>query len=159
MADHSDFDNVLTRAYKRMHRYTCAESSLQALMELWGLPAESSWATAGYMGAIMSGKTTCGLLIGSSIAISLKCRGDCGSVPEEHERERGRAIEAVSELYSDFLTTFGSAECKDLSKTDFSVSDELAQYIAEKKWKSTCDLFLDHVIRKCVEMEERGALR
>ena len=44
------FDEVLTKAYRRMHRYTCAEASLQALLTLWDLPRESnSWATAGYI--------------------------------------------------------------------------------------------------------------
>jgi len=47
-------DEILTRAYKRMHRYTCAEASLQALLNLWDLAKEGhSWATAGYQGAIL----------------------------------------------------------------------------------------------------------
>ena len=68
MKEQGHVDTVLTEAYRRMHRYTCAEASLQALLTLWDLPKEDySWATAGYLGAILSGHTTCGVLIGSSI--------------------------------------------------------------------------------------------
>jgi len=49
MKEQDVVDEVLTQAYKRMHRYTCAEASLQALLTLWDLPKEGySWATAGY---------------------------------------------------------------------------------------------------------------
>ena len=38
----NNFDDILTRAYKRMHRYTCGEASLQALLELWDLPVNTN---------------------------------------------------------------------------------------------------------------------
>ena len=54
MKEQDVLDEILTRAYKRMHRYTCAEASLQALLNLWDLAKEGhSWATAGYQGAIL----------------------------------------------------------------------------------------------------------
>jgi hypothetical protein len=158
MAD-NEFDQILTQAYKRMHRYTCAEASLQALLKLWDMQnQELSWATAGYLGAIMSGETTCGLLIGSSVAIGLKCGLGKDSIPEDYPEERGTAIEIVSELYKDFKEKFGSTSCKTLSGVDFSDGDQLADYIMEKKWKSTCDLFLDFTIRKLYKMSEDGKL-
>ncbi|UCH32198.1 MAG: C-GCAxxG-C-C family protein, partial [Candidatus Bathyarchaeota archaeon] len=98
MKERHVLDEILTHAYKRMHRYTCAEASLQALLTLWDLPKEGySWATAGYMGAILSGQTACGLLIGSSIAIGLRCGQGKKGIPEEHESERGKAIMAVND--------------------------------------------------------------
>jgi hypothetical protein len=155
----SEFNQILTQAYKHMHTYTCAEASLQALLKLWGITnPELSWATAGYLGAIMSGETTCGLLIGSSVAIGLKCGLGNDSTPEDHPEARGTAIEIVSELYSDFKEKFGSTSCKTLSGVDFSDGDQLAEYIMEKKWKSTCDLFLDFSIRKLYKMSEDGKL-
>lgn len=153
------FDEILTEAYKRMHRYTCAEASLQALLKLWNIQnPEFSWATAGYLGAIMSGETTCGLLIGSSVAIGLKCGQGKDSIPEDCPSERGTAIEIVSELYNDFKEKFGSTSCKTLSTVDFSDGDQLGEYIAEKKWKSTCDLFLDFTLRKLHKIGETGEL-
>ena len=154
-----DFEEILTQAYKRMHRYTCAEASLQALLKLWDIQnPELSWATAGYLGAILSGETTCGLLIGSSVAIGLKCGLGKDSVPEDYPEERGNAIEIVSELYKDFKEKFGSTSCKTLSTVDFSDGDQLGEYIVEKKWKSTCDLFLDYTIKKLYSMSENGKL-
>jgi hypothetical protein len=154
-----DFEQILTQAYKRMHRYTCAEASLQALLKLWDIHnPEVSWATAGYLGAILSGETTCGLLIGSSIAIGLKYGLGKDSVPEDYPEERGNAIEIVSELYKDFKEKFGSTSCKTLSTVDFSDGDQLGEYIMEKKWKSTCDLFLDFTIRKLYAMSQNDKL-
>lgn len=157
MEDQELFNNVLTQAYKRMHRYTCAEASLQALLTLWNLPLEEySWATGGYLGAILSGKTTCGLLIGSSIALSFRYGRGTNDIPEKCEDERNKAIQAVGELYSDFLEEFGSTECKELSNVDFSKGEEIGRYISTKGWKQTCDIFLEFVLRKCVSMADEG---
>ena len=148
-------DQILTRAYRRMHRYTCAEASLQALLELWKLPqSEFSWATGGYLGAITSGDTTCGLLIGSSIALGLYCGKEKEGIPELHEDERNQAIQFVHELYSSFIEKFGSTQCKLISNVDFSKGEEISEYIIHKKWKKTCDIFLDYVIHKCSDMIE-----
>jgi len=160
MKEQHVLDEVLTQAYKRMHRYTCAEASLQALLTLWDLPKEGhSWATAGYGGAILSGQTTCGLLIGSSIAISLRCGQGKKEIPEEHESERGKAILLINDLYNDFLKEFGSTECKTLNEgTDFSNPDEAADWVINKKYKQTCDVFLKFVFEKCVKMAEEGRI-
>ncbi|MFX1515058.1 MAG: C-GCAxxG-C-C family (seleno)protein [Promethearchaeota archaeon] len=157
MTQNNTFDEILTQAYRRMHRYTCAEASLQALLSLWNLPLEEhSWATGGYLGAIMSGKTTCGLLIGSSVALGLRCGLGKKGIPEDYEDERNKSIQAVGELYNGFLEEFSSTECKVLSRTDFSKGEELGQYIATKGWKQTCDIFLKYVLRKCKTMADEG---
>jgi hypothetical protein len=157
MTNQENFDEILTQAYKRMHRYTCAEASLQALLSLWDLPVdEFSWATAGYSGAILSGDTACGLLIGSSIAMNIRCGQGKESIPENHEEERQKAIQAVGELYTEFIEKFGSTQCKTLTQVDFSKGEELTDYIVHKKWKQTCDLFLNFTFRKCAAMAEEG---
>jgi hypothetical protein len=132
---------------------------LQGLQAIWNLPPQGySWATAGYMGAILSGQTTCGLLIGSSIAIGLRCGQGKEGIPEEHEQERNKAIHAVRELYSNFLNKFGSTDCKTLCKCDWSNPEELNQYIQNKGWKNTCDIFLKFVVNKCTELAEKEKL-
>ncbi|MHA2304555.1 MAG: C-GCAxxG-C-C family (seleno)protein [Candidatus Hodarchaeales archaeon] len=149
-------DKILTQAYRRMHRYTCAEASLQALLEMWKLPlSEFSWATGGYLGAITSGDTSCGLLIGSSIALGLNCGKDKEGIPELHEDERNQAIQYVHELYSSFIEKFGSTQCKQISNVDFSNGEEISDYMVHKKWKKTCDIYLDYVIHKCSDMIEQ----
>ena len=132
---------------------------MQGLQAMWDLPLKGySWATAGYMGSISSGQTTCGLLIGSSIAIGLHCGQSKEGIPEEYEQERNKAIHAVGELYSDFLKEFGSTDCKTLSHCDFSNPEELNRYIQNKGWKNTCDIFLKFVMDKCIEMADKGTL-
>jgi hypothetical protein len=108
------------------------------------------------MGAIASGQTVCGLLIGSSIAIGLRCGQGKEGVPEEHEADRNKAIQGVGELYRQFLNKFGSTDCKTLSHCDFSNSEDLTRWIQNKGWKSTCDVFLEFAINKCVDMAEEG---
>ncbi len=153
------FDEILTQAYKRMHRYSCAEASLQALQTFWNLPLENySWATAGYLGAITSGKTTCGLLIGSSVAIGLRCGQGKEGIPEKHEDEREKAILAVNELYRDFLEQFENTDCYSLCHYDLSKGEEVVNYIAKKGWKGTCDDFLKFIIEKCLQLEEDGKI-
>jgi hypothetical protein len=140
-----------------MHRYSCAEASLQALLTLWDLPNEGySWVTGGYLGAISSGQTTCGLLIGATAAIGLRSGQGKKGPPEEHESERGNAILAVEDLYNDFLKEFGSTECKTLLATDFSNKDEMIQWAIDKRYKQTCDVFLKFVFDKCVKMADEG---
>jgi len=107
------------------------------------------------MGAISSGQTTCGLLIGSSIAIGLLCGQGKEGIPEEHESERNKAIHSVGELYKDFLKEFGSTYCRTLIHCDFSNPEDLNRYTQNKVWKNTCDVFLKFVMNKCIEMAEK----
>ncbi len=126
---------------------------------MWNLPKDPcSWATAGYMGAILTGQTTCGLLIGCSVAIGLQCGQGKAGVPEEHAPERERAIEAVESLYRDFLKRFGSTDCRTLSGCDYSDPEDLARHVQCEGWKDTCDIFLKFVMTRCVEMEQEGKI-
>ena len=159
MKDKEEYDTILTNAYRRMHRYTCAEASLQCLLEIWDLPNDVlSWATAGYMGAIASGTTTCGLLIGSSIAIGYRCGQGLDSIPEKNAKGRGKAIKAVKSLYKEFLKEFNETECKKLTKYNLGNPDEAVEYAQKKAYKSTCDIFLKFVMNKCNEMVENGKI-
>lgn len=132
---------------------------MQGLQELWDLPREGySWAAAGYMGAIGSGQTTCGLLIGPSLAIGLRCGQGRNGPPDENEDERNKAIRGAGRLYRAFIKEFGGTDCKLLSGCDFSNPDDVKRYAQDKVWKSRCDVFLKFVMTKCVEMAEEGKI-
>jgi hypothetical protein len=151
MNEKKDTEEILKQAYRRMHRYTCAEASLQALLDLWELPKENiSWATGGYLGAILSGHTTCGVLIGSSIAIGMRHGRRKKGNPEESDGERTAAITEVNNLYKEFVNEFGSTDCKTLNQLDFTDPEAFAQWTASQGWKKTCDVFLDFVLRKYI---------
>ncbi|MHA1683044.1 MAG: C-GCAxxG-C-C family (seleno)protein [Promethearchaeota archaeon] len=157
--DGERFKDILTRAFRRMHEYTCAEASLQGLLEYWGIPREQlSWATAGYMGAIQSGNTTCGLLIGSSIAIGLKIGMDSGTIPENSDKMRKKSISEVKRLYRAFLKEFGCTACKEMCGYDFSDAESTAAYLESKAWKETCDKGLKFIFEHLKLRTERGKL-
>ena len=100
------------------------------------------------MGAIETGQTTCGLLIGSSVAIGLKCRNGRRGIPEEHPEDRDRAIAGVERLYRSFLEEFGSTDCRVLSGCDYSNPADIEHRRQNEDWKTTCDVFLEFVMTR-----------
>ncbi len=130
---------------------------MQGLQEIWDMPQkEFSWATAGYQGAISSGQTTCGLLIGSSIAIGLRFGRGKDGIPMEDEETRKTAIKAVHKFYRDFLDEYGSAECKTLIQCDFSKPEDQARYREEEVYKDTCFKFYNYIMNRFVELDKQG---
>nr|MDO8133479.1 C-GCAxxG-C-C family protein [Candidatus Njordarchaeum guaymaensis] len=153
------YNDILTRSFARMHMYTCAEASLQGLLEFWDMPRiKGSWATAGYMGAIQSGNTTCGLLIGSSVAIGLKVGHGQETIPEENDKIRKKAVQEVNKLYKAFLQEFGCTECKKMSRHDFSNPESALRYIQTKAWKTTCDKGLKFIFDYVKSRTEEGKI-
>jgi hypothetical protein len=157
--DEEKFNEILKKAYTRMHKYTCAEASLQACLEFWHMEKlKPSWSTAGYTGAIQSGSTTCGLLIGTAVAIGLKNGKDAAGLPEEMEKERNKAIREVAKLYKAFKKEMGATQCKDVCGCDFSDADQVLRFIEAKGWKTTCDKGLRLVVGLIKERTEEGKL-
>ena len=157
--DDSRYNDILTRSFTRMHKYTCAEATLQGLLEYWNISElKESWATAGYQGAIQSGNTTCGLLIGSSIAIGLKIGHGQDKIPDDNEKVRKMAIEEVKKLYKAFLHEFGCTECKKMQGYDFSSSVSTLKFIANKAWKTTCDKGLKFIFDYMKTLTEKGEI-
>ena len=110
------------------------------------------------MGAITSGRSTCGILVGCSVAIGLRCGREKEGIPEEYAPERNLAISATSELYREFLTEFGTAECRALTGCDFSKPADIARYTEEKIGVKTCGKLFRFAMTKCVEMAEAGTI-
>jgi hypothetical protein len=110
------------------------------------------------MGAIGTGKTTCGLLIGSSVAIGLRCGIGKKGIPEEHPADRDRAIAGVARLYRDFLKEFGSTDCRTLSGCNYADPKDVERRIKNEDWKQTCDVFLKFVMIRCAGMARDGKI-
>ena len=129
---------------------------MQGLKEIWGLPlGEDSWATAGYLGAINSGDATCGLLVGSSVAIGLRSGKGKPCLPLEEKKERDRAIAGVNRLYTDFIEKFGSTHCQKLIQCDLSKTEDLDRYMKEEIYKHKCFNFFNFVMNSFIEMEKQ----
>ena len=129
---------------------------MQGLQEIWGLSQEEfSWATAGYQGAISSGQTTCGLLIGSSVAIGLRFGRGKKCIPKEDEKQRNKAIKAVNELYKDFISQYKNTECITLIGCDLSKPEDQARYFEKEIYKDTCFEFYNFVMNRFIEMDKQ----
>ena len=129
---------------------------MQGLQEIWDLNRKDyAWAAAGYLGAIESGQTICGLLIGSSIAIGLRSGQGKDCLPLEDIEERKRAVKAVKKLYLDFIEKFKSTECRTLTGCDFSNSEDSIRYIEQEVYKSKCFEFFNFVMNRFIEMEKQ----
>lgn len=126
---------------------------------MWDLRGKGySWATAGYGGAIGSGQTTCGLLIGSSIAIGFRCGQGKDGVPEEFMDERIKAIRDVGMLYNDFLKEFGSTHCQTLTGIDWSKPEDKKRYKNDKIGQTKCGVFLNFVMNRFIDLTKEGKI-
>ena len=147
MVEPERYDEIVAGAFKRMHSSTCAEASLEGLLKLWGIPNKDlTWATAGYGGAIQSGNTTCGILVGTSCALGFLAGRTMEGTPEEHLEEREKAVKMVNKFYRKFLRKFGDTKCKNLCGHDFSDPEDVMKYMNNKVWKTTCDVYLKFIM-------------
>jgi len=110
-----------------------------------------SWATSGYQGAISSGQTTCGLLIGATVAIGLRHGHGKTCIPFEDEEGRGKAVEEVNSLYKDFLTKFNDTNCQTLTTIDFSKPEDQARYMEKEIFKDTCFKFFQFLMKRFMD--------
>ena len=131
---------------------------------MWDLDEKgNSWATAGYAGAIGSGQTTCGLLIGSSIAIGFRYGQGKNGVPYEFNDERNKASRAVRMLYEDFLKEFGSTHCQTIIGIDFSKPEDVKRFLKERFTSNQfgpkrCGVLLNFVLNRFIELTKEGKI-
>lgn len=131
---------------------------MQGLQELWGLPlGQNSWATSGYLGAINSGDTTCGLLIGSSVAIGMRTGHGKKCLPLADEDARNKAIAEVNSLFEDFIHEFQATQCENLVSCDFSKPEEGERYLKEEIYRHKCFNFFNFIMNRFFDSEEMKA--
>ena len=108
------------------------------------------WATAGYAGAINSGKTTCGILFGASIYLGFLNGMDSTDAPELMDAKRLKAIKSVDELFNGFINRFAETDCTTLTGCDWSKKDDVKRYFKDEIYKDTCFRQFEYVIEKCI---------
>ena len=108
------------------------------------------WATAGYSGAINSGKTICGLLFGSTVFLGYLYGETEKNIPGINDENRTKAIESINQLFNGFIERFGHTDCQTLTHCDFSKKEEVEKYIANEVYKDTCFQQLDYVLNHCL---------
>jgi hypothetical protein len=113
-----------------------------------------TWAVAGYQGAISSGQTTCGLLIGCSIAIGLRHGQAREDKPADASEIRQMAIKEVNHLYRDFLNEFGDSECRNLINCHLGKPEDQTRYLEQEIYKDTCVKFFNFVMDRFIKMDQ-----
>jgi hypothetical protein len=108
------------------------------------------WATAGYMGAINSGKTICGILFGAAIYLGFLYGQNSTAAPKIKDQGRLQAIKSVNALFNGFVAHFGETDCKALTGCDWSKADDIARYYKEEIYKNTCFRQFEYVVDQCV---------
>ena len=136
----------------------CAETSLVALQEHYGLPnaGDSSPALVLNGGIAYSG-STCGALTGAALAVG---RLAAERIPDHREAKRtARAL--IQGVMAEFNERFGADDCRTLTGWDM-VADHDA-FMEDGSWKTNCTTMIEFVMDRLgdlVEMDKwEAALR
>jgi hypothetical protein len=119
----------------------------------WG-PAPYQWATAGYLGAIETGKTICGFLVGSSIYLGYLSGEHSTDAPGAKDNQRKQAIASVRSLFKGFIEKFGSSDCQTLTGCDLSKKEDFKRYYKEEIYKDTCLHQFEYVLAHCLDQSD-----
>jgi hypothetical protein len=112
------------------------------------------WATAGYTGAIDSGKTICGFLFGGCVFLGYLSGEKAAEAPTLESDARARAIASVKGLFQGFIERFHTTDCGKLTGCDFSRKTDVSRYFKEKIYENTCYRQFDYVLRQCLAQLE-----
>lgn len=108
------------------------------------------WAAAGYMGAINSGKTICGILYGASIYLGFLNGRNSAEAPKLKGEGRLQAIKSVNKLFDGFIGHFGDTDCKALTGCDWSKADDVKRYFKDEIYINTCFRQFEYVVKQCL---------
>ncbi len=112
---------------------------------------------AGYEGAIASGNTTCGFLIGATAYIGFYHGRDADDVPEIDNEKRHQAIRSVRNLFLGFLERFGQTDCQTLTGCDWGKKEDARRYYHEKVYLRVCMPQMEYVMRCILQSNSDGA--
>ena len=119
-------------------------------------PVPYQWATAGYMGAIMSGRTICGILFGGTVYLGYLNGLNTKYPPEVNDERRTKAIQSVGNLFNGFIERFRETDCQTLTGCDWSRKEDIKRYFEDKIYQDTCYLQFEYVVEKCLS-EKKNA--
>lgn len=115
--------------------YGCAETSLVALQQIYGLPdATDSSAAMALNGGVAYAGGVCGAISGAAMAVGRLA----GERVADHRRAKGIARRMVQMLMAEFEADFGGTNCSDLIDYEISIPSEHDAFIASGVWRDTC---------------------
>ena len=99
----------------------CAESVLLVVSKYSGLTKDSSWfiprIATGFGGGIARNGDVCGALTGAVMVFGLALGRD------GPDQSRNPCNTVVDQFYNDFVKTFGSCKCRELTHVDFKTPE------------------------------------
>ena len=117
------------------NRYGCAETSLVALQQIYGIPdAENSSAAMALNGGIAYAGGICGAISGAAMALG-RLAGE--RIPN-HQTAKRAARRMVQMLMTEFEAEFGGTNCSDLINYEIAIPSEHDAFIASGVWRDTC---------------------
>ncbi|HEX2988637.1 MAG TPA: C-GCAxxG-C-C family protein, partial [Chloroflexota bacterium] len=124
--------------------YSCAESTLQVLLEMYGLEDDGVWtAAAGFGGGVGRMQSVCGALAGGTIALGLLAGRKAGNRAETAVIVRP----AVQRLVEGFESRFGNMNCGDLVVPfNFRKQGEYDRFKATNLRQERCHHYVKYVV-------------
>ena len=109
------------------------------------------WATVGFKGAVMSGKTTCGILFGATIYLGYLNGINATRAPGHRDRRRKKAIASVEDLFNGFIKRFGHTDCQTLTGCDWT--RRMSNDTSKKKYTKTPAFINSNMLSKSASSE------
>lgn len=134
--------------------YGCAESTLVALQEIYGLPApEDSSAAMALNGGVAYGGGICGAISGAAMAVGRLTEKRV----EDHHQAKRVARGLIQELAAAFEAEFGSRNCADLIEYEISDPSQHDAFIASGVWRDTCMKQIEFSVRRLGDLADDEA--
>lgn len=113
------------------------------------------WAGTAFNGGIGGEqRAPCGAVSASAVCLGLRHR--CSSADDEQAQQaRLDARQDASELVRNFIEKYSALTCIDLLGLDFSQPGAYRQFQESGIWKEKCDNYIQFVIEKLYQLDER----
>ena len=126
------------------------------MWEAYGLGNEDLlWSCIAFTGGIGGQQQApCGAISSGTVCLGLRHR--CSSEDKQKVKQaRLDARQDAKELVRSFTDRFGTIICLDLVGTDFSKPGGYQQFLESGIWKDKCDSYVQFVIEKLYELDEK----
>ncbi|MBC8273880.1 MAG: C-GCAxxG-C-C family protein [Chloroflexi bacterium] len=126
------------------------------MWEAYGLGNEDLlWSCTAFNGGIGGQQQApCGAISSGTVCLGLRHR--CSSEDKQKVKQaRLDARQDAKELVRSFTDRFGTIICLDLVGTDFSKPGGYQQFLESGIWKDKCDSYVQFVIEKLYELDEK----
>lgn len=127
----------LTRALflRDDNHYGCAETSLVALQQIYGLSdADDSSSAMALNGGVAYSGGICGAISGAAMAVGRLAEHRIS----DHKEAKRTARKIIQRMMAEFDTEFGSHNCSGLIEYDISTQEGHDKFIDSGVWRNTC---------------------